>query len=407
MPPSSPESAAATGLPAFDGTLPPPRVVVIETTRHCNLKCPTCLQFLAGTTVSGPHMKIDLFRKVAAEVFPHVDVFQPTVSGEPFMSKGFVEMVETAKQWGVRLDITTNGTFLDERRRALVLPVLSALWLSIDGATRETFEKLRLGAKFDKVMGYMRALRDEVAELPREERPLIGFSPVLTRDNVHELPTMVELAHELRADRVVASHVHADENDTYSKEVCLVWSQDLATEWIGRAAARAEALCMPLFIGPLDAHVARAAGAENVDGNALPAWSIHQDRVPPPPVVRPTEAAAQTRGAEGSWVPPPAAEVVAAAAPATSVWGCRYLWERPHIALDGAVTPCCVPGAPVLGNLTEERFQDVWNGEEFVRMRVGLVKKDPTDFCRGCQHIVEVEDPGLIAGYLQGRGLPV
>src|SRR5262245_5608534 len=142
----------------FDGRVPPPVVASVETTMFCNLECPMCFQFLNGTTVSGPHMDLQLFEKIAREILPVIDVLQPSVSGEPLMSRGLDRMLELAAAHGVRLDYTTNGTLLTRAMIRRILPTLGQLFVSFDGATRETFERLRRGASFDQVVANIREL---------------------------------------------------------------------------------------------------------------------------------------------------------------------------------------------------------------------------------------------------------
>ena len=47
---------AVTSASVFDGRVPYPEFASIETTMKCNLQCPMCLPYLAGSTVHGRHM---------------------------------------------------------------------------------------------------------------------------------------------------------------------------------------------------------------------------------------------------------------------------------------------------------------------------------------------------------------
>src|SRR6185436_17148466 len=83
MPVAAPQSSVT-----FDGRVPFPSFASIETTMKCNLQCPMCLPHAAGTTVNGSHMESEAFEKAARALFPYLERFQLTVSGEPLMSKG-------------------------------------------------------------------------------------------------------------------------------------------------------------------------------------------------------------------------------------------------------------------------------------------------------------------------------
>ena len=72
--------------------------------------------------------------------------------GEPFMDPQIFERIEFCHRHSISTLLSTNGTFLDERRAAEVLDSpLEQITLSFDGARKETFEFYRKGANFEKV----------------------------------------------------------------------------------------------------------------------------------------------------------------------------------------------------------------------------------------------------------------
>jgi radical SAM protein with 4Fe4S-binding SPASM domain len=72
--------------------------------------------------------------------------------GEPFMDAKIFERIEYCHRHSISTLLSTNGTFLDERVAAEVLQSpLEQITLSFDGASKESFEFYRKGAKFEKV----------------------------------------------------------------------------------------------------------------------------------------------------------------------------------------------------------------------------------------------------------------
>jgi radical SAM protein with 4Fe4S-binding SPASM domain len=68
------------------------------------------------------------------------------------MDPKIIERIEFCHSHSISTLLSTNGTFLDEKNAARVLDShLEQLTLSFDGASKETFEFYRKGAKFEKV----------------------------------------------------------------------------------------------------------------------------------------------------------------------------------------------------------------------------------------------------------------
>ena len=85
--------------------------------------------------------------------------------------------------------------------------------ISIDGATKETFEANRGGAKFDKLLKNL----DYIAELrKKEEVNHLVLRHVVQKNNYHELPMIIEFAKKYSFDDIV---IHKIRNwGSYTKE---------------------------------------------------------------------------------------------------------------------------------------------------------------------------------------------
>ncbi len=382
----------------------------------CNLKCHFCIQYQDGTTVRGPHMEAETFERVSDLLFPHIETFQPSVSGEPLMSKGLDRVLEKAREYGVRTEYYSNGTLLNERMIRLILPTLGRLNISFDGATKETFERLRRGARWETVLANVKGAVAAASALPAEQRPEIGFACTLMEPNIRELPDLVDLAGDLGLDFVNAAHVLPGTAEV--QEESLFHHQDLARECIDRAAERARARGIPFSVQPLDHLISTVAETEELaspyfraaslqDGvvTRLPAQAVHTHKRRRWPTGIPEGADAgkvAVRRAAHRRARTPHRD----AASVASIWTCDYLWHKLYVAHDGSTAPCCVPGVPALGNLLTRGLDEIWNGVLQRSMRIGLVRKQPVPCCRGCQHIREVKEPEEVRELLQGRQVP-
>jgi MoaA/NifB/PqqE/SkfB family radical SAM enzyme len=104
----------------------------------------------------------------------------------------FFGMVERFCKGGGQLKIETNGHYLTPENCARMAELgVKAVQVSLDGASRETFNRMRVRGEFNTAVDGTRNLR--AAGVPIE----VNFSP--THFNVHEIGETVDLAYELGA----------------------------------------------------------------------------------------------------------------------------------------------------------------------------------------------------------------
>lgn len=403
----------------FDGSVPPPDFAGIETTRFCNLRCRMCLQFNDGTTVAGPHMELAEFERIAGSLFPYVTRWQPTVSGEPTMSQGFETMLAIAERFGVKAEMFSNGTLLKPSMIERLAPNLGSMSISFDGVTKDTFEGIREGADYEHVVGNVKQLMAYCREhLSKDFQPLFALNCTLMERNIRELPDLVRFAKSLGMDHLSCYHVFPVTDEM--KRQSLVHHRELAIECLDEAFRVAAELSLPLDVQSLDQLTAATANDFDTkrsyaikDGvvEGLERRSVGFDRRrtwPGNDPANPEFAAVQQRRAEArrsSGFPAPAPQVDGDDAEG-SIWYCDFLWNKTYVAIGGDVRPCCVDGVPILGNAVEQPFEQVWNNENYRAMRQRLVAKEPAPACRGCMHVVEVEDPATIRKHLLGQRAP-
>ncbi|MCB0052150.1 MAG: radical SAM protein, partial [Caldilinea sp.] len=119
-----------------------------EPTNGCNLDCVTC--FRNAWTSDLGRMSDATFAAVlqgVTAIDPPPTVYFGGI-GEPLFHPRTVEWVAQAKAAGARVELITNGTLLTEKRsRQLIDAGLDLLWVSIDGASPESYADVRLGAE--------------------------------------------------------------------------------------------------------------------------------------------------------------------------------------------------------------------------------------------------------------------
>ena len=123
---------------------------IVETTAKCNLYCPMCPR----ETHKQPKedMTDEIFERLVQEARGTAEHMMLIGLGEPFMDRKIFDRIEYCKRHGVATLLSTNGTLLDEATSRRILDSsLAHITLSFDGASKETFERYRKGARFEKV----------------------------------------------------------------------------------------------------------------------------------------------------------------------------------------------------------------------------------------------------------------
>ena len=181
----------------------------IEPTSHCNLACRTCLRNVWDEPAG------QMADATFGRIVEGLRAFSPPPTvffggfGEPLAHPNIVEMVGRAKAVGSPVELITNGTLLTESlSRRLIAARLDGLWVSIDGATPESYADVRLGAALPEVIAniarFREARRTQPWQLPRPE---IGLVFVAMKRNLVELPAILRLGHDLGASRFMVTNV--------------------------------------------------------------------------------------------------------------------------------------------------------------------------------------------------------
>jgi len=125
-----------------------PTQLSIETYNVCNLKCLMCPY--PQMTRAKNKMSMELFKKIiddaAADGFKEINL---TLYCEPLLDDLLFERIAYAKGKGLKVGLTSNGTMLSAAKSQAILESgLDWVFFSIDGSTKETYENVRIGAKF-------------------------------------------------------------------------------------------------------------------------------------------------------------------------------------------------------------------------------------------------------------------
>lgn len=329
-----------------DPLAPPlPAHLQMEVTSACNLRCAMCLvRYRPPVNRLAGAMAPELFRRVVDDV-PTVRRLTLQGLGEPLLSPYLMELLDYASSRGIAVGFNSNATLLTHgRAEELVRAGLEWLHVSLDGATAASYERVRAGGDFHRVVanlaGLVRARR-----AAGSQRPRIRVVFVAMRDNVGELPALVRLLAGVGIDELYVQNLSHTFSDT-----------DPAGRY---AEIRRFAVDNSLYTEAGRPMAAAAFAAAQVAAEAY-GIRLRLPRLFPHP-------SASRRGG----------------GPA-----CTWPWDGAYVTSAGIVQPCCMvmgDDRVRLGDLTRQRFGEVWHGAAYREFRRRLLDAgDPPEVCRGC-----------------------
>ena len=170
----------------------------------CNLRCPSCRKsMIFHKEGSAYNLGIRLADKINDWLHNYEHPIQVHIGsdGDPFASHVYRYFMEqTPERENIKYSILTNGLMFREfhTRVPYVINNLRELGVSIDGATKATYEKLRLGGKWDKINENLEC----IAELKQRHNFRFILHFVVQKDNYHEMEDIILLGRKYNADRV-------------------------------------------------------------------------------------------------------------------------------------------------------------------------------------------------------------
>ena len=134
-----------------------PPCLQIEPTSMCNFRCVMCYQtdksFSNKSKGFMSNMSLDLYKKLIDEVEGKVEAITLASRGEPTLNKDFMNMLEYSNGKFLAFKINTNASMLNEKLIHSILSTdIQSIVFSADAADKETYEKIRVNGKFEKIM---------------------------------------------------------------------------------------------------------------------------------------------------------------------------------------------------------------------------------------------------------------
>ena len=177
-----------------------PTQMSFETSDICNYSCIMCNEHLSSSIKKDKNIpfKKSVYTKdfvdQLKEFIPHLQT-ATFIGGEPLLIKTYYDIWEmiVSKNPNCKIHIQSNGSILTEKFLKLLPSGQFDIGISLDAATKEVFERIRLKSNFDEVIKNIYTLK----EYERQGKITMNFNFCPLTLNWEELPKVLELANEL------------------------------------------------------------------------------------------------------------------------------------------------------------------------------------------------------------------
>ena len=168
-----------------------PRMIDLEVSRVCNLRCPGCLRNVESSLCHREEKFCTLDRlKGIMEEIPSIKGFNFMGDGEPLCNPEFLDIIKYIGSKNIDTLLTTNGLLLDkEKIEWLVKNRVYRIHVSVDGSTKEIYETIRAGGDFGKVVENLKLLVSSGIN--------VCINTMMYENTIEEMPKMIKMAFEL------------------------------------------------------------------------------------------------------------------------------------------------------------------------------------------------------------------
>jgi MoaA/NifB/PqqE/SkfB family radical SAM enzyme len=187
---------------ALNKPLVGPHWIYISLTNKCPLDCMMCgVKYLNRKT----ELSTEALKKIILEISRYGgDQSILFTGGEPFLRKDIFELIKYSSSLGLPTEVVSNGQLIDDKlAERIVKSGLQNIAISLDGATAETYESIRL------VPGSFEKAKKAIMLLAQKKKKNNGHGPQISawttmmKQNIPELYDILLLSKKLGAEVIV------------------------------------------------------------------------------------------------------------------------------------------------------------------------------------------------------------
>lgn len=177
--------------------------VYIEPSSICNLNCKMCFRNLwyNEKELKMSDEMCDMVKELSSISSIENVVFAGM--GEPLVHERIFDMICSFSKKGIFVELITNGVLLNrDVAKRLVDCGLGRLWISMDGFSKEEYDKIRIGSRFERICNNL----NEFNFVRMTRNTKLGITFVMMKENMDSLKKINEFADAYNADMLNLSH---------------------------------------------------------------------------------------------------------------------------------------------------------------------------------------------------------
>ncbi len=346
------------------GTSLSPLRVFINLNNACNARCMMCDVGLKKKNSMFHRVMVrndsqELEINILERFFTDISAAKPLIAFngvEPTLYKNLVRAVGSAKKLGMKVQITTNGILLPNLAEELFGAGLDSIWVSLDGPPEIHDEIRGVKGAFDKAFEGMRIL-DGLKKKRGGKGPSINVVSTVFHANQSSIYDLIEIlsGSGIGINEVLIQHLQFIDANT-AKRHNEMFPQCPVTE-ISSEKSNAASIDLAGLLTEVH-RIINHRSRLNIR------WKPHLAKI---------------KDLETYYLHPERFVGVSL---------CMVFWREIQVLVDGSLTGSqrCFPLD--LGNIIEQPFSDIWNGEKMKKWRLFLRNERALPACSRCCSIL-------------------
>lgn len=302
----------------------------IENVSRCNFACQMCAVADWEKGKRAPDMSLADFKNLIDEQYGLVEIKLNGLGEALMQGNDYFEMIKYARSKKIWVRMTTNASLLHvkENYKKLVDTDVNEIDISIDGVTKDVFEKIRKQSKFEMVVNNCKLINGYLKSLDKVRTKMWVL---LQKDNFHQLNDFLPLADDMGFKHLIFSlNLHG-------------WG-DKKLELVNHDRI--------IDFQLSEKELNRIVEDGNSRGIRVSFWDVNSKF----DISSPEKL-------------------------------CPWPFERAVVTSDLRTVPCCMIGNPdqyEIGKGTKKTFTQLWKSDEYVKFRKDHIEGKIPIPCKGC-----------------------